>query len=74
MIKSILRAFSPFNAGFRPRFLPRRKPGGADFLAAKELGAEVLHALGLPGKWAPLSAAQAVWGGIDRILRQEGIL
>ncbi len=55
-------------------FLCWRKPGGADFQAAKELGAEAIHALGLPGKWAPLSAAQAIQNGIDRILQEEGIL
>lgn len=74
MTKSIFRAFSPFSAGFRPRFLPRRNSGGADFQAAKELGVEICRAPGLPGKWAPLSAAQAIRDGIGRILRKEGIL
>ena len=44
------------------------------FQAAKELGALAIHALGLPVNWAPLSAAQAIQNGIDRILQEEGIL
>lgn len=33
-------------------------PGGVDFQAAKKMGIPVIHALGLPGKYAPKSAAQ----------------
>lgn len=32
-------------------------PGGVDFMAAKKMGIPVIHALGLPGKYAPKSSA-----------------
>ena len=32
-------------------------PGGVDFQAAKKAGIPVIHALGLPGKYAPKSSA-----------------
>lgn len=34
------------------------KPGGIDFAAAKALGLTVIHALGLPGKHAPVTAGK----------------
>ena len=37
-------------------------------------GCRVLHALSLPGKVAPLSAARAVFDTVDTILHEEGIL
>ena len=49
-------------------------PGG---IAADTLlpdGCRVLHALSLPGKVAPLSAARAVFDTVDTILHEEGIL
>ena len=36
------------------------QPGGVDRPAAKELGITVVHALGLPGKMAPATAAAAI--------------
>jgi dipicolinate synthase subunit A len=36
------------------------KPGGVDWTAAQKLGVKAIHALGLPGKCAPESAAQAL--------------
>lgn len=33
-------------------------PGGIDFQAARKMGIPVIHALGLPGKYAPKSSAQ----------------
>ena len=49
-------------------------PGGvaADILLPD--GCRVLHALSLPGKVAPLSAARAVFDTVDTILHEEGIL
>ena len=36
------------------------RPGGTDWEAARERGLNAIHALGLPGKYAPLSAAQII--------------
>ena len=44
------------------------KPGGVDFIAAKELGLHAVHALSLPGKCSPLSAAEAMRNTIYNIL------
>ena len=49
------------------------KPGGVDFEAARQLGVKVIHALSLPGRVAPVTAAKAVWSTICNILREEGI-
>ena len=38
------------------------------------IAAAGLHALSLPGKVAPLSAARAVFDTVDTILHEEGIL
>lgn len=46
-------------------------PGGVDICAAKELGANVLWATSLPGKYAPLSAGYLIADCVDRILREE---
>lgn len=48
--------------------------GGADFIAAQELGIAIHHALSLPGKVAPLSAAMAIRDTAYNILQEEGIL
>lgn len=47
-------------------------PGGVDVKAAKELGANVLWATSLPGKYAPASAGELIASCVDRILRGEG--
>lgn len=44
------------------------RPGGVDAEAARALGVRHIHALGLPGKWAPDSAAEAVKEAIYNIL------
>ncbi len=36
------------------------KPGGIDFLAAEALGLKAIHALSLPGKYSPRSAAEYI--------------
>ena len=47
-------------------------PGGVDVKAAKELGANVLWATSLPGKYAPRSAGELIASCVDGILRGEG--
>ena len=49
------------------------KPGGVDFEAARQLGVKTVHALSLPGRVAPVTAARAVWTTICNILREEGL-
>lgn len=43
-------------------------PGGVDFKAAKELSVSVVHALGLPGIYAPLTAGKIYAAGILEVL------
>lgn len=43
-------------------------PGGTDFEAARAFGIRALTAPGLPGKWAPLTAAEAVKNAVYNIL------
>lgn len=47
------------------------KPGGVDLEAAGELGVSVIWALSLPGKVAPVTAAQAIRQSIYHILEEE---
>lgn len=47
------------------------KPGGTDFDAARAFGIRALTAPGLPGKWSPDAAAQAVRDAIYRIMEDE---
>ncbi|GFN34924.1 dipicolinate synthase subunit DpsA [Tepidimicrobium xylanilyticum] len=49
------------------------KPGGVDFMQAEELGIKVIHALGLPGKVAPLTAANIIKETIYNIIEERGI-
>ena len=42
-------------------------PGGVDFAAAKELSLAAQACPGLPGKYAPLSSAQAILSSVSRI-------
>lgn len=46
------------------------KPGGVDFAAAEELGVRAIHALALPGREAPRSAAEYVKAVIDHIMKE----
>jgi len=47
------------------------KPGGVDFGAASELGVECVHALSLPGKVAPATAARVIRDTIYRLIAEE---
>ena len=49
------------------------KPGGIDFGAAKELGKNVIWALSLPGKTAPITAGNIIYETICEIITEEGI-
>ena len=44
------------------------KPGGIDFEAAKDLKLNTIHALSLPGKYSPLSAAEYIYETIEHTL------
>ena len=44
------------------------KPGGIDFISAKELGLNTIHALSLPGKYSPQSAAKFIEEAINRTI------
>lgn len=46
------------------------RPGGVDFEAARELGVKAIHALGLPGKVAPVTAGRAVRDAVYHILSE----
>ncbi|MDF2865272.1 MAG: dipicolinate synthase subunit [Clostridia bacterium] len=45
-------------------------PGGIDFAYAKDIGLNVVWALALPGKVAPLSSAKYIKEAIDKILEE----
>lgn len=47
------------------------KPGGVDKLSAEQLNINLIHALGLPGKMAPLKAAEAIKNTIYNFIREE---
>lgn len=47
-------------------------PDGVDFEAAAELGVQVIWALSLPGKTAPVSAGKILARTISEILAAEG--
>lgn len=47
------------------------KPGGVDFEAARSLGIRVVWALSLPGKAAPVTAAEAIRDTIQNILSEQ---
>lgn len=44
------------------------KPGGIDFVSAKQLSLNVIHALSLPGKYSPQTAAEFIEEAIDNTL------
>ena len=50
------------------------KPGGIDFEHAQKLGFKVDWALGIPGKVAPLTAAQIIKRTIDNVLQEGGAM
>lgn len=47
------------------------RPGGTDFLAASKLGLKAVHALGLPGKTAPLTAGKILSEAYPKIILRE---
>ena len=49
-------------------------PGGIDMNAVKLLGLYAIEERGLPGKAAPVSAAQTIRNGIYHILEEKGVL
>ena len=55
-------------------FCSNGTPSGVDFEAARELGLNVIHALALPGKVAPVTAAKAIKETIYNMLREAGRL
>ena len=50
------------------------KPGGVDLGAAGELGLQVIWALSLPGKVAPVTAARAIRQTVYHMLQEEGVV
>ena len=46
------------------------KPGGVDFAAAQRLGLRTIHALGLPGRACPESAASAIRDTIYNVINE----
>ena len=49
------------------------RPGGVDFAAAEALGVRAIHALALPGKEAPLSAAGYIADTVLHIMKELGL-
>ena len=62
----------------RLRLLPRgalvldlaSRPGGTDFTAAERLGIDCVHALALPGRLAPLSAAREIRAAVYNMIKE----
>ncbi len=50
------------------------KPGGVDFSGAKRLGRNVIWALSLPGKTAPVTSGEIIKEAITNILAETGVL
>ena len=49
------------------------KPGGVDFETAKDLGLNVIWALSLPGKVAPITSGKIIHDTIINIFNEEGV-
>lgn len=49
------------------------KPGGVDFEKAKELGVKTIWALSLPGKVAPVTAAEIIRDTLNNIIEELGV-
>ena len=47
------------------------KPGGINFKAAEDLGIKAIHALGIPGKTAPLTAGKIIAQVMIELLQQQ---
>lgn len=48
-------------------------PGGVDFNAAKQLSLNVIWALSLPGKYAPVTSGRTLSSVIKKVMRDEGL-
>ncbi|MDQ5983330.1 MAG: Dipicolinate synthase subunit A [Eubacteriales bacterium SKADARSKE-1] len=48
-------------------------PGGADDESAESLNIKVIHALGLPGKFAPKTAGEIIKNTIYNMIKEEGL-
>lgn len=46
-------------------------PGGTDFEAAKRCGIKTVHALGLPGRYAPATAARIIMDTVTEMMEEE---
>ena len=49
------------------------KPGGVDFRVAKQLGKNVIWALSLPGKTAPVTSGEIIKEAVMNILEETGV-
>ena len=47
------------------------RPGGTDFDAARRSGITAIHALGLPGKYAPRTAARIIMDTVTEMMEEE---
>lgn len=47
------------------------KPGGVDFAAAQRLGIKTIHALALPGKYSPMTAAGIIKETVLAMIKEE---
>ena len=47
------------------------RPGGTDFNAAERSGIKAIHALGLPGRYAPRSAARIIMDTVTEMMEEE---
>ncbi|MBQ9980329.1 MAG: dipicolinate synthase subunit DpsA [Oscillospiraceae bacterium] len=50
------------------------KPGGMDFQAAGEMGIRAVWALSLPGKVAPQSSGDIIFGAVKNLLEETGVM
>lgn len=69
--KILLKNVAEHRTGDRPLVVDlASSPGGVDFAAAKEYGIETVHALSLPGKVAPETAAKNMAKVIFNIIKE----
>ena len=50
------------------------KPGGVDFAAAKDMNKQVIWALGIPGKVAPVTSGEIIYETLNDIIKEKGVL
>ncbi len=49
------------------------KPGGVDFVAAKDMNKRVIWALGIPGKVAPVTSGKIIYETLNSIIKEKGV-